>query len=113
MPYMRWDDFRQLHPRAHLIDAKLTAANDDEAKEATGLLRSLVARLGVRGDYAISEEAGVIHLAIETDYDGDRIRTRFGADPLPSGDGWASHAVFPFAPEQWRGRPAPPDPTVA
>jgi hypothetical protein len=103
---MRWDDFRQLHPRAHLIDAELTAASDDDAREATVLLRSLVAHLGVRGDYAISEEEGVIHVAVETDYDRDSIRTRFGAEPLPSGDGWASQAAFPFAPGQWRERVA-------
>jgi hypothetical protein len=113
MPFMRWDDFRQNHPRAHLIDAELTAANGGEAKEAPGLLRRLVARLGVRGDYAISEEEGLIHLAIETDYDRDRLRTRFGAKSLPSADAWVSRASFRFAPEKWREGLAGLEPTVA
>lgn len=93
---MRWDDFRQSHPRAHLIDAEVTAANDVDAGQAAGLLRSVVARLGVRGDYAIREQEGRVHLAIETDYDRDRLRAQLGAESLPSPAGWASHAGIRF-----------------
>ena len=97
-----------------MIDADVTAANDAEAGQAAGLLRSLIARLGVRGDYAIREEEGLVHLAIETDYDRDRLRTQLGAESLPAPIGWASYAGFRFSSEKWEGSLAssepPPEP---
>ena len=99
MPFMRWDDFRRLHPRAHLIVARDAA---DHAKGNIALLRLLIVELRPHGDYALQPDNGNLHLAIETDYDRDRVISLLSAKPGPSGCAWASRAVFTFDPTAWR-----------
>jgi hypothetical protein len=105
VPFMRWDDFCRMHPRAHLIVARV-AANGEERPddESIALLRQLVVRLRPRGDYALQADEGDFHLAMETDYDRDRVRSEFSAEADPSPDGWASSSAFSFDPDAWRAR---------
>ena len=92
-------------PCTHLIVAKV-AAGDEQCPdgESIGLLRRLVVQLRPKGDYALQADEGNFHLAVETDYDRDRVRSRFSAETDPSPDGWASRAAFSFDPTAWRAR---------
>ena len=93
MPYMRWDDFLAHHPRAHL----LVGVGKGAAEEAApGVLRGYVAALGPRGDYAVRTIDGTTCLAIETDYDTDRLKSELSAEDDGPAQGWASRRRFDF-----------------
>jgi hypothetical protein len=94
MPYLRWDDFRARHPRAHLIVGERhgrSAADQDGG----ALLRTFAARREPRGDYAVcASRDGTVCLAVETDYDADMLRQALGAKSAPCTADWATRARF-------------------
>jgi hypothetical protein len=94
MPYLRWDDFRARHSRAHLIvgerDGQGAADQDGGA-----LLRTFAAQRTPRGDYAVcASRDGTVCLAVETDYDADMLRQALGAESAPCAGDWATRARF-------------------
>lgn len=94
MPYLRWDDFRARHPRAHLIVGE-RGTNGAGDQDGGALLRTLAARCQPRGDYAVcASRDGTVCLAVETDYDADMLRQALGAESAPSTADWASRARF-------------------
>lgn len=95
MPYMRWEDFCSRHRHAHLLVAKATGRRDCDDLPT---LRRLVVSLTPRGDFALCHEDGQMCLAVETDYDADRLRTALKADPASCLEGWATYAPFRFDP---------------
>lgn len=93
MPYVRWDDFRSRHLRAHL----LVGVGKGAAEEgAAAVLRGYVAALGPRGDYAVQTIDETTSVAIETDYDTDRLKTELHAEDDGPTQGWASRRTFDF-----------------
>lgn len=94
MPYLRWEDFRARHPRAHLIVGERHGGGEPD-QEAGTLLRTLAAQRTPRGDYAVcASRDGTVCLAVETDYDADMLRQALGAESAPSTADWASRARF-------------------
>lgn len=95
MPYLRWNDFRARHPRAHLLvgarGGRGGVGNDDGAT----VLRTFAARREPRGDYAVcASRDGTVCLAVETDYDADMLRQALGAENASCMAGWATRARF-------------------
>lgn len=94
MPYLRWNDFRARHPRAHLIVGE-RKGNDAAGDDGGTLLRTLAAQRHPRGDYTVcASRDGAVCLAVETDYDADMLRQALGAERVPSTAEWASRARF-------------------
>jgi hypothetical protein len=93
MPYLRWEDFRARHPRAHLIVGEAGDGNADNGNAS--ILRTFAAGRLPRGDYAVRiAEDGTAWLGIETDYDADMLRQALGAERTPSPSDWISCARF-------------------
>ena len=108
MPLMRWRDFMETYPKAHLLIANVDAANRNGVarRDLMASLRQLVVSSEPAGDYAISSTGaaggGEIHIAMHKDYDAARLAKVVHAVSGGASSGWASQATFQFG-KQWDG----------
>jgi len=97
MPLLSWNDFLDLHSRAHLIVARYNPAEKIRKGKRTriALLRLFVAGVEPAGDYAITgAKKGELHLALERGVDAARIKAALGARATAQVPGWTTQAAF-------------------
>jgi hypothetical protein len=100
MPKLAWSTFIARHPSAHLVAGVMPESEPikAEARLQLGLMTKLIARLALKGSYALAIDrqgrTPEIQCVFEKDTDALKVASTVGATAIGRYPGWASQRTF-------------------
>jgi hypothetical protein len=100
MPKLAWPTFIARHPAAHLVAGVMPESEPikGEARLQLGLMAKLIARLALKGAYALTIDrqgrTPEIHCVFEKETDALKVASTVGVTATGRYPGWASQRTF-------------------
>ncbi|MEA2917169.1 MAG: hypothetical protein QOJ15_9250 [Bradyrhizobium sp.] len=100
MPKLVWSTFLERHPAAHLAAGVMPESEPmkAEARLQLGLVAKLIARLALKGAYALTIDrqgrTPEVHCVFEKETDALKVASTVGATATGRYPGWASQRTF-------------------
>lgn len=98
MPLLPWSAFVETRLQAHLVAAAVDGDLDSDARTLLELLKRLLRKLPIAGDYAATiartPHGAEICCAFERLADADRLAEHVEASPIETGAAWAGARRF-------------------